>query len=49
MIDIYATKVYAEEILESWINSDSKINLRVRKESKNKYLITEDHATMKGL
>lgn len=43
MIDIYATKEYAQEILEAWVNSESPINLRIRKESKNQYLISEDH------
>lgn len=42
MVDIYATKEYAQEILEAWVNSDSPMNLRIRKERKNLYLITED-------
>lgn len=43
MIDIYATKQYAEEILEAWLNSNSPINLRIKKERRNQYLISEDH------
>lgn len=43
MIDIYATKEYAEEFLQAWVDGNSPINLRIRKESKNQYLITEDH------
>lgn len=43
MIDIYATKEYAEKILEEWVESNSPINLRIKKEKRNLYLITEDH------
>lgn len=43
MIDIYATKEYAEKILEEWVESNSPINLRIKKEKRNLYLISEDH------
>lgn len=43
MIDIYATKEYAEKILEEWVESSSPINLRIKKEKRNLYLISEDH------
>lgn len=42
MNNIYATKQYAEEILEEWYNSGSMTNLIVKKMSKNLYLIVEE-------
>lgn len=43
MVDICVTKQYAEKILEEWYKSESPKNLRIRKESKNQYVISEDH------
>ncbi len=43
MNDIYTTKKDAEDFLQAWVDGNSPINLRIRKESKNQYLITEDH------